>query len=159
MNKPIRVLVVDDEELIRSTLSDYLQILNYEVVKAESGRDALNKFGAGKFDIIISDLMMPDMGGLELLEEIRQIDDEVIFLLITGYPSIESAVKAIEKGAYDYITKPFRMEELKLRINRSIEKKSLTKRLNTSRGMILALLISIPLWLILGIILASILKW
>ncbi len=152
-----QVMVVDDEENIREVLSNYLQSMNYEVETAEDGQDALDKFKKGDFDLIISDLLMPNIDGLELLKRIREIDKEVIFLMITGYPSIETAVEAIKKGAYDYITKPFHMEDVKLRIERAFEKRSLKERLKTVQGLAWALLFSIPLWLILGIILAAIL--
>lgn len=157
MKKLGRVMVVDDEENIREVLSNYLESMNYEVDTAEDGQDALNKFSKGDFDLIISDLLMPNIDGLELLKRVRNIDKEVIFLMITGYPSIETAVDAIKKGAYDYITKPFHMEDVKLRIERAFEKRSLKERLKTVQGLAWALLFSIPLWLILGIILAAIL--
>jgi two-component system response regulator PilR (NtrC family) len=157
MKKLGRVMVVDDEENIREVLSNYLESMNYEVDTAEDGQDALNKFSKGDFDLIISDLLMPNVDGLELLKRVRNIDKEVIFLMITGYPSIETAVDAIKKGAYDYITKPFHMEDVKLRIERAFEKRSLKERLKTVQGLAWALLFSIPLWLILGIILAAIL--
>jgi len=158
MKKLGRVMVVDDEENIREVLSNYLDSMNYEVDTAEDGQEALNKYQKGDFDLIISDLLMPNIDGLELLKRIREIDKDVIFLMITGYPSIETAVDAIKKGAYDYITKPFHMEDVKLRIERAFEKRSLKERLKTVQGLMWALLFSIPLWLVLGIILAAILK-
>ncbi|GAB4368963.1 MAG: response regulator [Calditrichia bacterium] len=158
MKKLGRVLIVDDEENIREVLSSYLVNMNYEVVTAVDGQDALNKYKKGEFDLIISDLLMPNVDGLELLKQIRSLDKEVIFLMITGYPSIETAVDAIKKGAYDYITKPFHMEDVKLRIERAFEKRSLKERLKTVQGFAWALLFSIPLWLVLGIILAALLK-
>ena len=157
MKKIGRVMVVDDEENIREVLSNYLNSLGYEVETANDGQDALEKFEVGGYDLIISDLLMPTIDGLELLKKIRDKDREVIFLMITGYPSIETAVEAIKKGAYDYITKPFHMEDVKLRIERAFEKKNLRQRLSTIKGFVWALLFSIPLWLILGIILAKIL--
>ncbi len=153
-----QILVVDDEENIRDVLANYLESMNYNVVTAQDGQDALNKYNKGEFELIISDLLMPNIDGLELLKRIREMDKEVIFLMITGYPSIETAVDAIKKGAYDYITKPFHMEDVKLRIERAFEKRSLKERLKTVQGLAWALLFSIPLWLILGIILAAILK-
>ncbi len=158
MKKIGRVMVVDDEENIREVLSNYLDSLGYSVVTANDGEDALVKFEPGAFDLVVSDLLMPTIDGLELLKKVREKDRDVIFLMITGYPSIETAVEAIKKGAYDYITKPFHMEDVKLRIERSFEKKNLRERLSTVQGFVWALLFSIPLWLILGIILAKLLR-
>ncbi len=158
MKKIGRVMVVDDEENIREVLSNFLSDLGYDVVVATDGQDALNKFHKGEYDLIVSDLLMPSIDGLELLKRIREIDKDVIFLMITGYPSIETAVEAIKKGAYDYITKPFHMEDVKLRIERAFEKKSLRERLHAVQGFAWALLFSIPIWLILGIILAKLLR-
>ncbi len=152
------VMVVDDEENIREVLSNYLTSLGYYVVTAKDGTDALEKFKPGNFDLIISDLLMPNVDGLELLRRVREQDKEVVFLMITGYPSIETAVEAIKQGAYDYITKPFHMEDVKLRIERAFEKKNLKERLSTVQGFVWALLFSIPIWLILGIILAKLLR-
>jgi two-component system response regulator PilR (NtrC family) len=151
-------MVVDDEENIREVLSNYLETLGYEVVTASDGQNALEKFEPGAFDLIVSDLLMPNIDGLELLRKVREKDRDVVFLMITGYPSIETAVEAIKKGAYDYITKPFHMEDVKIRIERSFEKKNLRDRLSTIQGFVWALLFSIPVWLILGIILAKLLK-
>jgi DNA-binding NtrC family response regulator len=158
MKKIGRVMVVDDEENIRDVLSSYLTTLGYDVVTAQDGEDALKKFGRRGFDLIISDLLMPTIDGLELLKKVREEDKDVIFLMITGYPSIETAVEAIKKGAYDYITKPFHMEDVKIRIERAFEKKNLKERLSTIQGFAWALLFSIPIWLILGIILAKLLR-
>jgi two-component system response regulator PilR (NtrC family) len=158
MKKIGRIMVVDDEENIREVLSNYLETLGYEVLTASDGADALTKFEVGAFDLIISDLLMPNIDGLELLRKVREKDRDVVFLMVTGYPSIETAVEAIKKGAYDYITKPFHMEDVKIRIERSFEKKNLRDRLSTIQGFVWALLFSIPVWLILGIILAKLLK-
>ncbi len=158
MKKIGRVMVVDDEENIRDVLSNYLTSLGYDVATAIDGEDALKKFKRNSYDLIISDLLMPTIDGLELLKKVRDQDREVIFLMITGYPSIETAVEAIKKGAYDYITKPFHMEDVKLRIERAFEKKNLRERLSTIQGFAWALLFSIPIWLILGIILAKLLR-
>ncbi|MCK6623413.1 MAG: sigma-54-dependent Fis family transcriptional regulator [Calditrichaceae bacterium] len=158
MKKIGRVMVVDDEESIREVLSNYLESLGYEVQTASDGQDALGKFEAGAYDLIVSDLLMPVVDGLELLRKVREKDRDVIFLMITGYPSIETAVEAIKKGAYDYITKPFHMEDVRIRIERSFEKKNLRDRLSTIQGFVWALLFSIPVWLILGIILAKLLR-
>ncbi len=153
-----RVLVVDDEESIRNLLAECLTQMNLDVETAIDGQDALNKFNKGRFDLIVSDLIMPNMDGLELLKKVCEIDEEAIFIMITGYPTIQTAMKTIREGAYDYITKPFNVEDIKHRINRAFERKTLTARLKNVRGFAWALLLSIPIWLILGIVLATFLN-
>ena len=98
------------------------------------------------------------MDGLQLLERIKELDRDAIFLMITGHPSIKSAVDAIKRGAYDYIEKPVQLEGMKMKIERAFESKSLKDQLRSSRGFAWALLCSIPIWLLLGIILAWLLK-
>nr|CBX29381.1 hypothetical protein N47_J03620 [uncultured Desulfobacterium sp.] len=153
-----RVLVVDDEEGIRDILADYLTMMDHEVVTAIDGQDALNNLREGHFDLILSDLIMPKMDGIELLKQALNIDDKIVFIMITGHPTVQTAVEAIKEGAYDYLTKPFRFDDVQLRINRAIEKKMLSGRLKNARGIVWALLFSIPIWLILGIFLATLLK-
>lgn len=150
------VMVVDDEKHVQEVLKDFLVHLGYDVTLADNGDDALNKFQPEQFDLIISDLLMPKIDGLELLKRVKRLDKEVIFLMITGYPSIETAVDAIKKGAYDYITKPFNMEDVRFRIEKAFEKKHMKESLKTMNGLVWALVISIPIWLILGIILTFI---
>lgn len=150
------ILVVDDEEEVRDTLYNVLKSLDYYPHVAASGKDALAILRREKIDVVLSDLYMPEMDGIELLKKVRQEDTKVIFLMITAHPTIETAVEAIKKGAYDYLTKPFHIEEVRLKINRALEKKGLTGSLKMANGIIWALLISIPIWLVLGIILASI---
>ena len=113
-----RILIVDDDEASRSVLSDYFANIGYEVVTAGDGEDALGKFVPGIFDCVISDLMMPKMDGLELLKRIRMQDSLVFFLMMTGFPDINSAVNAIREGAYDYVTKPFHMEDIRIKVER-----------------------------------------
>ncbi len=149
-----RALIVDDEETVREILSGFLESFGFETVCAQDGEEALQIYKKGTFDIVISDMMMPNMGGMDLLNELKQIDPDVIFILITGYPSMESAIAAIKMGARDYITKPFNIEEIKLKIDRALLERSLLGEVKSSRGIMWALILSIPIWLILGIILA-----
>lgn len=153
-----RVLIVDDEEDIRDILTDFLATMNFEVVTAIDGHDALYNLQKNNFDLVISDLVMPNMDGLELLKKALDIDDKLVFLMITGHPTVQTGVEAIKEGAYDYITKPFRFDDVRLRINRAFEKKVLSDRLKNTRGITWALIFSIPIWLILGILLASLLR-
>lgn len=153
-----RVLVVDDDAGVRDSLSEFLATLDFQVVTAEDGEDALNHYQRGDFEIIMADLIMPKVDGMELLRRIREVDEDVIFLMITGHPSIGSAVDSINKGAEDYITKPFHLEDVKLRIEKALERRSLKGRLKTAQGLAWGLMLSIPLWLLLGIILVILIK-
>jgi len=147
-----RILVVDDQEEIRRIFRDYLTALGYRVVTAESGRDALHKFVPGEFDCVLCDLVMPEMNGMDFLRELRSLDGRVAFFMMTGYPSIETALEAIRAGAYDYVTKPVSMEDVRLKIERAMRMRNVEKSLKTVNGLLWAVLISIPVWLALGII-------
>ena len=152
------ILVVDDDHDLADTLVEYLIKLGYQASPAYGGREGLDKFQQGDFQLVITDLMMPEMNGMELLEAVKALDNRVMVMVITGYGTIESAVEAIKGGAYDFIPKPFKMEELEIVINRALERHSLFGRLGVFRGLTLALIISVPFWLILGIILSRVWK-
>jgi DNA-binding NtrC family response regulator len=156
--KTNRVLIVDDEENIRQILTEYLQDFGYKVTCAVNGQEALQVYQKGSFDIILSDLVMRPMNGLELLNEIKKVDPDALFIMITGFPSIESALEAVKKGARDYITKPFNIDEIRLKMERALLEKNMEGRLKNIQGIVWALVISIPVWLILGIVLARMLK-
>ena len=157
-DKPIRVLVVDDEQLVRDLLVSYLDSIGFVVETAQDGLKGLEKYTGGDFDLVITDLSMPNMDGLELMKELREIDDEAVVLMITGYPTIGTAVEAIKQGAADYITKPFTLDEVKIRIDKAIGAKTLKGRLKSAQGLAWGLLFSIPLWLVIGIVLAWLFK-
>ncbi len=153
-----RILIVDDEENIREILTEYLDEFGYDVTTAINGKDALQIYNKEHFDIIISDLVMKPMDGMELLSEIKKINHDALFIMITGYPSVDSAMEAIKKGARDYITKPFNIDEIKIKIERALLERSMKGSLKNIQGIVWALVISIPAWLLLGIILARSLK-
>ncbi len=155
--EPKRVLVVDDEEDVRETLKNVLKKLEYEPFVAADGEEALDILKEQQIDVVLSDLYMPRMDGIELLKRVKAANKNVIFLMITAHPTIETAVEAIKKGAYDYLTKPFHIEEVRMKMSRAMEKRGLTHSLKWASGLVWALIISIPIWLVLGIILASLL--
>ena len=151
-----RILIVDDDEAIRELLKEFFQDLGYEMTGAANGAEALTVISQHDFDCIISDHVMPDMNGLELLERLREQRKKVPFLMITGYPTIETAVDVMKRGAYDYITKPLQLEDVRIKVERALHTKGLEKSLKKLSGIAWAILISIPIWLILGIILGKI---
>jgi DNA-binding NtrC family response regulator len=151
-----RILIVDDDEAIRELLKDFFQGLGYEIITAANGSEAFTMISRHNFDCIISDHVMPDMNGLEFLERLRDTKKKVPFLMITGYPTIETAVEVMKRGGYDYITKPLQLEDVRIKVERALHTKGLEKSLKKLSGIAWAILISIPIWLILGIILGKI---
>jgi len=123
--KPARVLIVDDEKVIRDSFSRVLLKEGYAVEAVESGRLALERVAEQFFDIALLDLKMPGLDGMETLRELKEKDPDVIAIMITGYPTIESAVAAVKLGAYDYLTKPCRPEELRIVVARAAERRKL----------------------------------
>ncbi len=130
MTEQFRVLVVDDDDTLLQLLTETVQTMGCSAAAAHSGLDALNLISERKFDIVVTDLKMPGMDGLSLLEEIKKIDKDVVVIMVTGYATLETAVKAIEKGAYDYIAKPFRLDELMVVIKNACERLRLLKQKN-----------------------------
>jgi two-component system response regulator AtoC len=105
-----RVLVVDDERKMRRVLQMMLEQMDLESLPAESGEEALDIFAAQKVDLVITDLHMPGMGGMECFKRLRALDAELPVIVLTAYGTIETAVKAMKLGAFDFILKPFDVE-------------------------------------------------
>ena len=120
-----KILIVDDEPTIRETLSLVLREENYQCELAENGAEGLNRVKEKNFDLIITDLKMPEMGGLELMERAMTISPKTSVIIITAYASLESAIQALQFGAYDYIIKPLDFDDVILRINRLMEHREL----------------------------------
>ena len=136
-----RLLVVDDERPIRAACETIAQSVGYSTVSAQSADEALRFLGTQPFDVVLMDLRMPGMSGLEALDRIRTSYPDVVVVMMTGYGSIESAVEAMKKGAYDYITKPFHVEELRLLLRRidkhlqmTAENRVLREQMHSSGG-------------------------
>jgi len=119
---PLKTLIVDDDKKLLSVLTSLLVEDDHDVTACNNGLDAIEKCRGEKFDLLISDLMMPGASGLDVLRETRKIYPDILVILITGFASIESAVQAIREGAYDYITKPFKLEEIKIVVNNARER-------------------------------------
>lgn len=126
MGETASILVVDDEKGIREGCRRILMSEGYSADVAENGEEGLKSAKAKPYDLILVDLMMPVMSGLEMMEHVRQYDPEIIMIVITGFATIETAVEAMKHGAYDYIPKPFTPDQLLAVVNRGLEKRRLS---------------------------------
>jgi len=119
--------VIDDEPIIHDVLSQLLTSEGYDIEISSSGEEALEKFEVRTFDLVLLDLLMPGMNGIEILKAAKKIDPQALIIILTAYASVESAIEAMKIGAFDYIQKPFKHEELLLTIARALEHKNLQK--------------------------------
>jgi response regulator RpfG family c-di-GMP phosphodiesterase len=119
------ILVVDDEQVIREILADFLAMEGFRVRTAKDGQDALGELSRTRFDLVLSDLKMPIMGGIELLQAISTHAPNVVTIIMTGFGTVETAIDAMKRGAYDYIMKPFKMEEVVHTVRRGLERRKL----------------------------------
>ncbi|MFH1460470.1 MAG: diguanylate cyclase [Candidatus Omnitrophota bacterium] len=125
LEKKAKILLVDDEAVIRETLCSILKEDGYEVITAKSGHEAVNLSGKSHLDIAIIDLKLPDVDGTFVLHNIKKHNPNICAILITAYPTTESAIRAVQEEAYEYITKPFDIGHVKLVIKRGLEEKRL----------------------------------
>lgn len=122
-----RVLVVDDEENLRNLLSKILRDEGFQVETAVDGEEGLGKYKAGRYDLVLLDLKLPKMDGLSVLKAISEFDPDALVILITAFSTIDTAIQAIKLGAYDYVGKPFRPEELMIVVNQALERNRLVR--------------------------------
>ncbi|MBS1792512.1 MAG: sigma-54-dependent Fis family transcriptional regulator [Acidobacteria bacterium] len=122
-----KILVVEDEELMRSILRQLLEEEGYQVFTADSAETALEIFGAAEIDVTLTDVRMGGMDGLELLSKIRAVDEDALVIVMTAYSSVDSAIAALRRGVYDYITKPFVNEDLLKTVGNAIRTKELAR--------------------------------
>ena len=129
-----RILVVDDDESLRWVTQAQLQQSGYQVNSAADGRQALESMSESPPDLVITDLQMPGMSGLELLKRIRAEYPEILVILVTAFGTVETAVEAMKAGAYDYITKPVNMDELRMIVSRGLEHLDLREEVRSLRS-------------------------
>ena len=120
-----RILVVDDEESIREFFQIMLKREGYEVLTASNGREGFEVFKKNPVDVIISDIQMPEMSGMDLLQKVKEADPEMVMIMVTAFGSTDTAVEAMKLGAYDYLQKPFKIDEVKIILKQALEKRSL----------------------------------
>src|SRR5262249_29939186 len=131
---PAKILVVDDERSILVLLKEALGQWGYQVTTVASATEALGILKSELFDALITDIRMPDMSGLELLREVKKQDESIEVVMMTGYPTIASAVQALKEGAYDYLSKPLILDELRHLMSRMMERKFLRGEIHTLRA-------------------------
>jgi two-component system response regulator PilR (NtrC family) len=122
-----RILIIDDEPSMLEFLEIMLRKEGYAVSAAKSGAEAVARLGQEPFDLVVSDIQMPGVSGLEVLRRAKEVAPEAAVIMITAFASAETAVEAMKEGAYDYITKPFKVDEIKLVIKNAIERRNLSR--------------------------------
>ncbi|MBI4687537.1 MAG: sigma-54-dependent Fis family transcriptional regulator [Nitrospirae bacterium] len=127
MTMPFKILIAEDEEITLKHLIHSLMQEGYDVTGTASGQDAFEKLKDGSFDVLITDIKMPGINGIELLEKAKEAAPDLAVIIITGFGSVSSAVEAMRKGAYDYITKPFELDEIVIKVKQLCEQKTLKK--------------------------------
>jgi DNA-binding NtrC family response regulator len=153
-----RILVIDDDASYRTLLREFIEDKGHTVLEAENVDAGTVIFLREKVDLVISDLIMPVKSGLDLLHELKQINPKVLFIMVTGFPGVASETEAATGGAYDYLVKPVEMNQLAAVMNRALATVELRSNLTTMRGLNVALLVSIPFWIILGIVIRMLLR-
>src|SRR4051794_17334577 len=141
-----RILIADDQEMMRDSLAGILAREGHEVVATGDGATAVGRLQGARFDLLITDLKMPKMTGIELLAEAKKLRPEMPVVLMTAFATVQTAVEAMKLGAYDYIQKPFDGEEIKLLVERTLEHnrlklenaalRSMASEINASRPLI-----------------------
>ena len=134
MNRKARILVVDDEEIARKNLAHILMKENYEVWTRPDAETALQDLAASEFDVVLTDLRMGQLGGMDILETVKKRHPETRVIIITGYASVQSAIDAIKKGAFNYIAKPYKLDEVRDTVRQALQRKALV---TSTRGTVL----------------------
>ena len=134
----MRILIVDDEEVLQDVLTSLLRAEGYETVSARSGEQGLTLLRQGDIDLVLLDLMLPGMSGQEVLQQIRHEDPNQVVVMITAYSSVEGAIAAMREGAFHYIPKPFKNEEVLLTIKQGLEQRRLKKENRSLRAQLQA---------------------
>ena len=128
MGDPARILIVDDEESIRKVLATILGEEGYVAETAKNGKEAIEKSEAEFYNLALIDIRLPDMEGTELLSAIKETTPKMVKIIMTGYPSLQNAVKAVNKGADAYILKPFKVEDVLKTIKEELKKQRAARK-------------------------------
>jgi two-component system C4-dicarboxylate transport response regulator DctD len=152
------VLIVDDEPSVRETLSEWLKRKNFRVLETENGRQALEKIRLEDLDMVIADVVMPVMNGIDLLKQAKVVNADIPFLMISGYPAYGTAVNTMQLGASDYLQKPFTPEEFSRRVSHALRLKALSKPFAAAKGILFGAALATVLWVLIIWALAALLS-
>ena len=129
-----RLLIAEDDLALAALLEEYLSESGYDVLLCHRGDDAIKHLKKEHFDLVLSDIVMPGADGLSLLAEVQNEPLKTLVILMTGYSGIEDAIHAVEKGAYDFVSKPFQLPEIRVRIDNAAKYQSLLRRWQAIKG-------------------------
>lgn len=130
-----RLLLAEDDDALASLLEEYLQEADYDVVVHRRGDTALQAIEQQHFDLVLTDIVMPGADGLSLLRYVREQQFDTLVVLMTGYSGIEDALHAVEQGAYDFVSKPFQLPEIRVRLDNAARYQQLLRRWNKAAGV------------------------
>jgi len=133
LNQP-RLLLAEDDEALASLLEEYLLEAGYDVVVHRRGDTALEALQQEHFDLVLSDIVMPGVDGLTLLRHVHDSSSDTLIILMTGYSGIENALHAVEQGAYDFVSKPFQLPEIRVRVDNAARYQQLLRKWNKLNG-------------------------
>lgn len=144
-SRPARILIVDDEVIARDNLALVLTRQGYETFTAADGNDAMRLLQDGDFDLVMTDLKMPGMDGLTLLRRVKELFPDIEIVVLTGYPTVDTAVEAMRAGAYDYLSKPYRLDEARMLVRKALEKRHLKLEVERLRDALRQRTLPMPL--------------
>ena len=130
---PAKILIIDDEEIMRSFLADVLRDEGYETDIAENGEKGIEKIKEERYQLVITDVKMPGVSGIDVLKAAKDIDKNIDVIIMTGYASVNTAVESMKLGAVDYITKPFNIDQIKMIVERTIEKRRMARQIEEGK--------------------------
>ena len=149
-----KILIVEDDKDIKDVLVEALSRWGYQTVTVENGRQGLEMFRADSFGLIITDIRMPIMDGLTMLKMIKKENSFIPVIVITGYPSVKSAVESLMEGADYYIVKPIPLDDLQAKIIKSFEKRKMQCIMTDRKRIITVLVCLIPVWMFVGFLIS-----
>ena len=154
-----RVLIVDDDESFSAALGRLVRGSGHDCELAADGQDGLAKYTRGDYDLVIADLKMPRMSGVEFIRDLKRVDRDAVVIVITGYADLATAIDAMALGASDYLEKPVAVEKFRESLERGLEQRQAAAQLYFTKGAVWMAVLATSLWLLLGIVYFALRSW